>query len=323
MIIDGSSIALYEPVQLELARAGGVTAINHTVTRPEADWAAATQQLRAAQDWIDANPDDLALVRTVDDLQHCKDTGRLGIIFGPQDSHFLGGDINRLSAAYDAGLRVMQLTYQNRNCVGDGCGVVDAGPLTDFGRDVVRGMNQLGIVVDLSHVSIATGWSALEVSTEPIVYTHAHAEKVTPHPRSKPDDQIRAVASTGGVIGVSAASSLAQRIPGVQPDLDDFFFHIDYLVDLVGVDHVGIGLDFDQSNSRERYESWHRAHPELDVNGHMFPFDEVHVKGLSDLSCWPVIEQGLADRGVSAADSAALIGGNWHRVFGQIWGARQ
>ncbi len=319
MFIDGSSIFELSADQIRLAKQGKVTAANHTVTWPEADWTLATSQMQESLDWIAANPDDLLLIRTVADLDEAYASGRVGVIFGPQDADFLENDLGKLHTAYDMGLRVMQLTYQNRNCVGDGCGVADAGPLTAFGREVVAAMNKLGILVDLSHVSIATGWSALEVSTKPIAYTHAVANEVTPHPRSKPDAQIKAVAAGGGVIGVPAASSLTQRTPRVQPTKDDFYAHVAYLVDLVGIDHVAIGLDFDQTNTEERYNAWHYAHPELDVDGFKFQFSDVHVQGYDDLSCWTQLHQDVLERGYTADEAAKITGGNWYRLFDQVW----
>ncbi len=319
MFIDGSSIFQLSPDQIRLAKSGKVTAANHTVTWPEVGWEQAKQQIQESLDWVTANPDDLILIKKLADLDEAYASGRVGMILGPQDSEFLENDIAKLHELYDMGLRVMQLTYQNRNCVGDGCGVADAGPLTSFGREVVAEMNKLGILVDLSHVSIATGWSAMEVSTKPVAYTHAVANEVTPHARSKPDAQIKAVAEMGGVIGVPAASSLTQRTPQVQPDKDDFFAHVDYLVNLVGIDHVAIGLDFDQNNTEEAYNAWHDAHPELDVNGFKFNFSDVHVKGYEDLSCWTQLYQDTLDRGYSVEEAAKIVGGNWYRLFGQVW----
>lgn len=323
IIIDGSAVVEQSDEHFARAKQGGVTAVNHTVTRPNASWEDAKRQLSECSGWLERSGDKSRLVRSTDDILDCKRAGVEGVIFGPQDSAFLDGRIERLEEIYDDGVRILQLTYQGSNCVGDGCGVEQAGPLTAFGRDVVAAMNQLGILVDLSHVSEATSWDALNRSEKPVVFTHAHADAMTHHPRSKSDDLIRAVAEKGGMIGVTASSALGFLTPGVQPTIADFVRHVTYLVELVGDDHVGIGLDLDETNTAERHLAWHAKHPSLDVPGVSFHYAERHVAGLDSAADFPKITAALLESGFDQSAVQKILGGNFYRVFSQVWAPRQ
>lgn len=320
-IIDGSAVVEQSPEHFRRARKGGVTAVNHTVTRPTVGWDEARRQLTDCADWLSGNPDGGRLVRGVADIEACKQDGVEGIIFGPQDSAFLDGEIERLEQIHALGVRILQLTYQGPNCVGDGCGVQAAGPLTPFGRDVVAAMNDLGILIDLSHVSEATSWDAVERSNRPVVFSHAHATAMTAHPRSKSDELIKAMAAKGGVIGVTAASALSFLRPGVQPTLDDFVRHVSYLVEVAGADHVGIGLDLDETNTEERHLAWHAKHPSLDVAGVSFPYAHRHTAGIESAADFPAITAALVDAGFDDETILKILGQNFLRVFGEAWAA--
>jgi membrane dipeptidase len=319
VVIDGSAVIEQSDDHFARAAKGGVTAVNHTVTRPNASWDEASRQLSECSEWLLGNADKGRLVRSTSDILECKQAGTEGIIFGPQDSAFLDGRIERVQEIYDRGVRILQLTYQGQNCVGDGCGVEQAGPLTAFGRHVVAAMNQLGILIDLSHVSEATSWDALDRSSRPVVFTHAHADAMTHHPRSKSDDLIRAVADGGGMIGVTAASALGFLTPGVQPTIDDFVRHVHYLVELVGDDHVGIGLDLDETNTEAHHLAWHAKHPSLDVPGVSFRYSQRHVAGLDSATDFPKITNALLESGFDATAVNKILGGNFFRVFGDVW----
>ncbi len=319
LVIDGSMVVKPGPEHAAAAKAGGITAVNHTVASGHDDWTAALTKMNRTLAWIATNPSELRLVTRGQDLYDCKSDGMEGIIFGPQDAVFLGDDIERVRTSYDMGLRVLQLTYQGKNNLGDGCGVDDPGPLTAFGRDVVQAMNDLGIVVDLSHVSQATGWSALEVSKDPVVFTHAHSMSMTKVPRSKDDDFIKAVVEGGGAIGVTVCSALSFLTPKTQPGLDDFVRHVEYLLELVGPRAVAIGLDFSEMSSPERHEKWHRDNPGLDPDGYFFPYHEAHMVGMEGAADAPKITEALVRAGLDDETIRLILGENWARIFSGIW----
>ncbi len=319
LVIDGSMVVKPGPEHVARAKAGGITAVNHTVASGHDDWQAALVKMNRALAWIATNPTELRLVTRGQDLFDCKREGVEGIIFGPQDAVFLGDEVERVRTSYDMGLRILQLTYQGTNNLGDGCGVEDAGPLTGFGKDVVQAMNDLGIVVDLSHVSQATGWSALEVSKDPVVFTHAHSMSMTRVPRSKDDDFIKAVVEGGGAIGVTVCSALSFLTPKTQPCLDDFVKHVEYLLELVGPEAVAIGLDMSEMSDPARHEKWHRDNPGLDPDGYFFPYHEAHMVGMeTPADAWKVTD-ALVKAGIDDRTIRLILGENWARIFSGIW----
>jgi len=321
IVIDGSSVVKQEPSHIERARAGGVTATNHTVTRPMSDLPTSLRELNSARRWIDGNPDDVLLATTTAHIEDAKRTNREAIIFGPQNTEFLGTDLDLLGTSYDLGVRILQLTYQRQNWVGSGCGEDNDGGLTSFGRALVREMNELGIVVDVSHCGQQTGRDAVAASAAPVILSHAHPNRVAPHARAKDDDLLVAIASSGGVIGLTAISMFLYdpAEPGVRPGLADLAKHIRYLIDLVGVDHVAIGLDFDETNTPEKYAADQAAHPEIYTDRAPFGWDDKRIHGLTHAGEELSVSRVLVALGLSDDEVRKVLGGNLLRVFSQVW----
>ena len=324
LVIDCSSVVKQEPTHIQRARAGGVTATNHTVVRPMSDLPTALREINSARRWIHANPDDVLLATSTGDIQDAKRTNREAIIFGPQNTEFVGTQLEHLGTAYDLGVRILQLTYQRQNWVGSGCGERHDAGLTTFGRAFVTEMNQLGIVVDVSHCGQVTGMDAVEASQAPVILSHAHPGRIAPHARAKDDELLRAIAASGGVIGLTAISMFLYdpEAPGVRPGLADFARHMRYLIDLVGVDHVGIGLDFDETNTPEKYAADQRAHPEIYTNTAAFGWDDKRIHGLTHAGEELAVTRVLVSEGLSDAEIQQVLGLNFLRVFAQVWERR-
>lgn len=318
IVIDASAVVIQSEAHFERITPGGVTATNHTVTFPDLLLEPCLAQVNSFRRWVDANPDRVTLCLTTADIHDAKATGRETIILGPQDTLFLGKSLSLLGTFRDLGVRVLQLTYQKRNWVGDGCGEPNPAGLSSFGRALVAEMNATGVVVDLSHCSRPTSLDAIEVSTQPVVFTHAHPNELTPHIRAKDDDLLRAVAQTGGVIGLTTLSSFTRTAFGVRPTLDDFANHVDHLVDVVGIDHVGIGLDMDETNTPEKHAADIARNPELEPVKE-FEWDDRRVQGLSRGSHFPNITATLLRRGYSHDDVAKVLGLNFLRVLDAVW----
>jgi membrane dipeptidase len=320
LVVDGSSVVKHEPEHFERARAGGVTATNHTVVRPSSEFETAVLEMTSCRHWIDANADKGLLATTVADIREAKASGREAIIFGPQNTEFIGPDLRKLEAAYVLGVRVLQLTYQRQNWVGAGCGEhVDAG-LSTFGRALVREMDSMGIVVDLSHCGVETTAQAIEASANPVIFSHAHPYALSPHIRAKSDDLLRALAAKGGVVGITALSAfLADPAqPRVRQGLEAFRRHMEYLIDLIGVDHVGIGLDFDETNTPEKFAKDKAAHPELDTG---FGWDDKRIHGLTHAGEEEQVSRVLVSLGLDDDAVLKVLGGNFLRVFETVWGS--
>jgi membrane dipeptidase len=319
IVIDGSSVVKQEPEHFERARDGGVTATNHTVTRPSDDFETAVLAMTSCRQWIAQNSDKGLLATTVADIHEAKVSGREAIIFGPQNTEFIGTDLGKLEAAYVLGVRILQLTYQRQNWVGSGCGERRDGGLSTFGRSLVREMDQLGIVIDLSHCGVETTAQAIEDSSNPVIFSHAHPSAVTPHIRAKSDELIRALAAKGGVIGITALSAfLADPAePRLRQGLGAFRRHMAHLLEVVGIDHVAIGLDFDETNTPEKFAADKVAHPELDTG---FGWDDKRIHGLTHAGEEGQVTRVLVSLGLDDESVFKILGGNLLRVFQAVWG---
>lgn len=319
IVFDCGSVVKEEPEHFDRARFGGVTGTNHTVTHPHSNFEQATRDMARCARWIRENSDQGLLARTVADIEKAKSSGREAIVFGPQNSEFIGTDLDNLNVAYELGMRIMQLTYQRQNWVASGSGEsIDSG-LTVFGKQVVAEMDELGIVVDLSHCGPVTCAQGIEASSNPVIFSHAHALAVSrPNPKAKSDDLLRALAAGGGVIGITALSTFnedPERL-GERPGLEDFRKHITYVAELIGVDHVGIGLDFDETNTPENYAADDLRFPEL-VSG--FGWDDKRIHDLIDSSYELNVTRALVTAGFTDDEILRILGGNFLRVFEQVW----
>lgn len=189
---------------------------------------------KAEQDW-------LTIATSLSDIDKGRREGKLVVGLNVQDTVQLGADLSRIEALYAAGVRHMLLAYNTRNFVADGCAeAADAG-LSIFGRKVVREMNRVGMVVDCSHTGRRSSLEAIELSSRPPIFSHSGAHAVCRHIRNIHDDQMRACAARGGVIGVVGIGAF---LGDAEARAETLFRHIDYIVGLIGSDHVGLGTDF-------------------------------------------------------------------------------
>jgi len=319
-------IIKFEKGFFERAKAGGVTAVNHTVTNVEMGFSAGALAVNECRRWIEANADRAVLATSVGHIEGAKAEGKVAVILGPQNAKIIEENLGYLDIFYDLGLRIMQLTYQHRNFVGNGCGERSDGGLSNFGLDVVNRMNELGIVIDLSHCGWKTTADAIEASDDPVICSHSHPYALTPHPRNKSDDLIRALADKGGVIGISSFAPICALVPGQGPSIPDVITHIDYVANLVGIDHVGLGSDINERSTPESRARSQDLYPELryiyplDVGGgRSFDVEQCHAEGLSSIESFPEITKLLVARGYCDADILKVLGGNFLRLFEQVW----
>jgi membrane dipeptidase len=222
----GFPIEKYLPLLLE----GGVTAFVTTVAaHHEDDFSTAVARLIHWRRLVEANPSALRLILMPNDLVAAKQGGQVGVIFGFQDPKPIGEDLVLLGALYHLGLRVLQLTYQRRTLVGDGCGESANGGLSAFGRLLVWECNRLGVLVDLAHAGYRTTLDAIVTSEVPVLISHTGSYTLCPHVRNIHDDQLRAIAENGGVVGVYAISQFIRQDGGEKgADITDVVAHIEY-----------------------------------------------------------------------------------------------
>lgn len=266
-----------------------------------------------------AHQSDVMVVRTLADIHFAKANEKVGLVFGLEASTPIENEIDRLDVLYGLGLRQIGIAYSDSNALGSGLNEVADGGLTSFGRRAVRRMNQLGLAIDVSHSGDRTGIDVCAASDRPVFMTHAGAKAVWDTPRMKSDDVLRAIADSGGVIGMSAAphTTLSHQHP--QHSILSVMDHMLYCIDLVGIDHVALGPD-----------TLYGDHVELhNVFGNLLNFGSMpgpsyekvaYVDGLENPTENFVNVCGwLVQRGFSDEEIRAVLGGNIIRALQSTW----
>jgi membrane dipeptidase len=299
----------------------GITAINYTVSVP--GFEDTINILANLQDLVDHYPEALLIVRRHSDLIRAKRENKIGIMPGFQETQFLEEDPDRIATFRRLGVRIMQLTYNNRSIFGDGCLEPGNAGLSKAGIAAVKKMNDLGVAVDLSHSGYRTTSEGIAASAKPVLITHSGCAAVYAHPRNKPDEILKSLADRGGYFGVYLMPYLVAS-PTV-PTREHVLDHVVHAIKVCGADHVGIGSDgsiqkmvltaeqkaaFDQDIARRKKlgigapgEDRYPYVPDLNGPDHM-----------------EVIATELAKRGQPAAVIEKVLGANFQRVMGEIWG---
>ncbi len=318
IVIDGLDTSAFGSAQVfrEL-RDGGVTALNATSAIWEG-FADTLDNITRWLEWFREYDAYIRPVRCVADIHAAKAEGRAGIILGWQNTTPVENDVRRFALFHALGVRVAQLTYNERNLFGNGCWERRDDGLSHIGLAAVRELNRLGILIDLSHVGDRTVLDTIEHSEQPVAFTHANARSQIDYPRNKTDEAIRALVANGGVVGANA-------FPNHHPDhydstLDQYVDAVDYLVQMVGPDHVAIGTDFCMGRTREWFAwigSSHGFEPLLQAGNVPQPYR--HLRGFAGPLEFVNVADALLRRGYSDDDAHKILGGNWLRLFGKVW----
>ena len=269
--------------------------------------------------FIDNRSEFFVKVVKADDIKRAKDLGKVGIIYNLQDCGFIGTDIDLLEEFYYLGIRVMQLTYNSKNTIGTGCTARRDKGLTEFGRQVVEKINELGGIVDISHCGAQTSMDAAVHSSGPIVASHTLADSVFKHDRAKSDDLLRTVADKGGYIGVLTVPGFLTT--NMKTTVDDWLDHIDYIINLVGIEHVGIGTDY------YGYSVPDNLAKKIDELIGILGFRQEHratftdkMQDFENYGKFPNLIKGLISRGYSDTEIRKIAGENFLQVFNKISG---
>jgi membrane dipeptidase len=307
---------------LDLVRGSGIDVIKLTLGGINDDFAHTVASIAQVQQLIEVHPDYFTQARTAPDMARAQRERKLGIILSFESAEMHGGQLSSLEVFRDLGVRVMQLSYNRTSPFAAGVMEPNAGGLTALGREAVREMNRLGIAVDLSHANPATTADVLALSAAPPVMTHAGCAAVHAHPRNKTDEQLRALAAKGGVVGIYDLPYLSASPH--QPTVDDYMAHLQHALGVAGEDHVGIGSDvgiepFDSSPAG--MAEFHRELAERRAAGLSAPEEDrpLYVAGLNVPRRIEIIADRLLKGGYSATVTEKVLGGNFARVFTQIW----
>jgi membrane dipeptidase len=297
----------------------------------------ANREMDTVLAWTQRNPDKMMLAFTAADIEKAAKEKKLGVAFGVEGGHMIENDLTKLEALYKKGARYMTITWNNSTdwatSALDETTKADSlkhKGLTDFGKSVIKKMNDLGMLVDLSHVGEQTFWDAINTTTKPVLVSHSNVYNICPHRRNLKDDQIKAIGKNGGVIHLNFYSGFVDstfekrsdaftakhktemdymlkinpepyfmqvylfekyptEVKNLRPPMSMLLDHLDYIVKMIGVDHVGLGSDFDGVNSLPQQ--------------------------LDDVTTYPLITKALLERGYSKNDIRKILGGNFLRLL--------
>jgi len=267
--------------------------------------------MRFAQ--IGHHRDKMVRAFNAEDVATAKKEGKCAIFVGFENAAVIENRLDRLDLLYGLGLRMCGLTYNDRNLIGDGCGERTDTGLSNFGLDVVARMNNLNMIIDLSHSGYKTSMEAIEVSKDPVTFSHNGAKALNPESgKMRKDEEIKAMAEKGGIIGIETVPNVLSTKE--RQGINDVLDHVDYCVKLVGADHVGIGCDisFGDHVGLHRYDITHAVgralllKSGLGVGG----LRAKYMEGIENPSEWPNITRGLVLRGYSDQEIKKIIGAN-------------
>jgi membrane dipeptidase len=322
IVIDAVCPLLHNPKHLELYRQGGLTVVAPTIGGSKG----AAETMRNIGLWLKMirERDDLMQVKSAADVERAKASGKLGVLMHFQGTEPVEDSLDLVDAYKALGVGIIQLSYNVKNRVGDGCEErTDAG-LSRFGLKLIERMNRARVIVDCSHTGYRTTMDAIEASSAPVVFSHANPRAVHNSPRNIQDDQYKAIAATGGLVGTVGYPAFVSS--SSKPTMDDLIAHIDYAVELIGIDHVALGIDY--------FEGMHPISP-IEVakqqyagfiesgmwSAKSYPPPPYHYpEGIETPATFHNLTAGLVRRGYKPDDIRKILGGNWVRVYRAVWG---
>jgi len=317
IVIDGIVIARnWNEDSFQALKKSGYTGFNASL-----DSGTLNRSLTSLVDWqkrIKNNPDRLICATSADDFIQAKKEDKVAVMLGFQNCTMIEKSIDNLDILYHAGTRWMQLTYNQRNLLGDGCTERTNAGLSDFGIEVVERMNELGIIIDLSHCGRQTTNDGIKFSKTGASINHSMCEALHKnHPRAKTDEQIRAMADKGGVLGIICLGYMIGPKLGEETTLETYVDHIEHAVKVGGIDHVGLAADFaiqGLAATGATYENWYvprltRFKPSYKVQWPPW------IPELDTTDRYRHVARLLDKRGFSTGDIEKILGQNWLRYF--------
>jgi membrane dipeptidase len=291
---------------LERYRDSGVDFVSLNIGMDMDSFENILQVLARYRNTILAHPDEYVLAQSVQDILQAKESGKLAIAFDLEGSEPLLGNVNLISLYYDLGVRQMLLAYNKDNRASGGCMQGDIG-LTEFGKEVIKEMNRVGIVVDVSHMGYRATMEAFETSEAPVIFSHSNPAALRRHARNISDEQIKACARTGGVVGING---IGDFLGGTSSDL--IVQNIEYVMNLAGPEHVGLGLDYviDKQELIDYIEGRPDVFPPEKIKDYLSFVEPEQLPEFTEL----LYKKGYEERVIHA-----ILGGNFLRVAGEVW----
>jgi len=291
-------------------RATGYTVASLTVASDDHDLSSTISAI-AQERILVRDSDDLILVETVEDVKRAHDEGKLGLSFHFQGTVPVGRDLNLVETYYNLGVRHMLLAYNQKNFVGDGCHELTDAGLSRFGGELIKEMERVGMLLDVSHTGYRTCMDAFETATAPVIFSHSNPKSVYDHPRNITDDQIRACVASRGVIGVNGVGIF---MGDATASSETLFKCVDYLAELAGPEHVGLGLDsiYDlEGLYRLAQKRGRTAYPE--DGGYETEMNFAKPSQVVELTAL------MLSAGYTEDQIKGILGQNWLRVCEHVW----
>jgi len=322
IIIDAvCPLVMEDSKYLDWYREGGATVIAPTV----GGWESAAPTLARVARWhrILRERDDLIFVRRATDAETAKQSDRLGIYLHLQGVDPIEDNLDLVDLYRALGVGVIQMAYNVRNRAGDGCEERTDGGLSRFGIRLVERLNQAHVIIDCSHTAARTAIEVIECSNAPVVLSHSNVFSVHPNVRNVSDDLIERIAGSGGVIGIAGFPSLVGST--ATPCLDSYVSHIDAIVTRVGIDYVGLGIDYywgqsGVSSDEDAIRSYNAAIEAGRWSAAYPPPPHRYPAGIETPRTLPNLTFRLLERGYTEDEIRKLLGGNWLRVMRRVWG---
>lgn len=317
-VIDALQCSDFNRDLLLEAQAGGVTAISASSVLWE-NFRGGMEYVIQWKQKLAENADIAMPIKTLADIERAKAEGKVGIIYGWQNTSPVEDRLDYFGIFKDLGVNIMQLTYNTQNFFGAGYLEERDSGLTGFGREAVAAMNEAGIMIDLSHVGIQTALDTIAESKKPVAITHCLPRGLRDVPRNKPDEVFQACAEKGGVIGTSLfAPGLAKGNDATVADVIDA---MEYTLGLVGEDHVAIGTDFNHNRARPGpWLLW--ANKDKGTGRTLTEFGSAKItkpEGIRRNDEFPNLTAEMQRRGWSDERITKILGGNWMRMFRDTW----
>ncbi|MGH7069475.1 MAG: membrane dipeptidase [Acetobacteraceae bacterium] len=315
MYIDGLECSLFDRQIFEELRAGELTCVTCTL----AFWENAGETMERIAHWRDLereNTDLILLARSPADIERADASGRTAILLGSQNTSPLEDRLRFVELFYDLGVRIMQLTYNNQNAYGGSCYEPADSGLSRAGKQLIREMNRVGMMIDLSHVGNRTAQDVITQSERPVAITHANAYSLFAHRRNKPDEVLQALARAGGMLGLATYRNICGEWVA---SIDKWCEMVARTVEVVGADHLGIGTDLSRKSGEAelswmRHGRWTREADygagSVDRSGKALP-----PEWFRSTLDFPRIADGLERQGFSEAEVANIMGANWLRFY--------
>lgn len=313
-VIDGLVVSRWSRQVFEDMHRGGLTMANCTCSVWEGLRDTMINIARWKQAFVD-HGDILMQVRRTADIRRAKETGKVGILLGWQNTSAIEDRLDLLPLFKDIGVGVIQLTYNTQNLVGSGCWEDRDGGLSGFGREVIDSMNRLGMLVDLSHVGSKTSSDAIAYSKKPCAYTHVAPRGAFDHPRNKSDEQLREIVDKGGFVGVATYPPFMKS--GAATTLDDCIDLFEYMIKVCGESSIGIGTDFTQGYD-DTFFDWLRHDKGYARRANPGRGRAPTVKGMETLADYGRLTEAMERRGWKESRIRAVLGENWLRFLGEV-----